>query len=111
MGGLSVGSDAVVQLTLSFGGGFDSVVDNGDFVSLAVEATFPLRPKSGESTVSGTRVDSLAALNEPVKSIGRVPSAPGSGQAGALDLRVGARRPGAKFARRAEPRSPVPRGG
>jgi len=53
--GRNVGANAVIRLKLSFGGGFDSVVDNGVFVINGVEAEFPLKPVTGQSTIPMTR--------------------------------------------------------
>ena len=51
LGGIRIGSDAFVRLTLGFGGGFDSVVNNGEFVLIAVEAYFSLKPITGQRTI------------------------------------------------------------
>jgi hypothetical protein len=49
LGGLRAGSDTYIRLTLSFGGGFDSMVNNGEFVLIGVEGDFPLKPISGQA--------------------------------------------------------------
>ena len=51
LSGIRVGSGAFIRLTLGFGGGFDSVVNNGEFVLIAVEADFPLKPITGQRTI------------------------------------------------------------
>jgi hypothetical protein len=59
LGGMNAGSDTFVRLTLSFGGGFDSSVNNGEFILMAVEAEFPRKPLKGQSTIPGPATGSI----------------------------------------------------
>ena len=46
-----VGPQSSVVLEVQFGGGFDSVVDNGEFVLLSVETGFPINLTSDRTTI------------------------------------------------------------
>jgi hypothetical protein len=59
LGGIRAGSDTFIRLTLSFGGGFDSTVNNGEFILIGVEADFSLMPITGHSTVPSADATSL----------------------------------------------------
>jgi hypothetical protein len=83
LGGLRVGSDTFIRLTLGFGGGFDSAVNNGEFVLIGVEADFSLKPITGRRTIpsgglsSATRTSPAGTV--PVGSTNPVPHGVPSG--------------------------------
>jgi hypothetical protein len=75
---INVGAPLVVQLSVQFPGGFDSIVDPGEFVLTGVVAEFPRKPIGLETTTTldlGARAGPLLGASAP-PGIAGTPSAP-----------------------------------